>query len=363
MTIRDKFTTVRDEINTSLIEREPEVDAALVAMLTGEHCLFVGDPGTAKSLLSDTLVRWINGTSFSCQLNKFTQPDELFGPTSVNGLKADEFRRITDGMLPEADVAYIDEIFKASSAILNTMLQVLNERKFKNGKTTLDCPLKLAIASSNEWATGKELGALFDRFLIRREVKPVSTPDGIKRLAFDHNLVPALSDSLTTVELEAAQAEVASVTWKDTAQDAFLQISRQLTTEGIRIGDRRLRKAANICRATAWMDGEAEVTTEHFGILSDVLWGSPEDSNTSRQVIVDIAKPSSMVFATSLAQANEIMGQIDASDVKSLATAGGKLDALIKDAASKPNSDKLVGKLKSMVAQLQADVLKATVNV
>lgn len=361
--IHTKFVGMRDDLNASLIDREDEIDAALVAMLTGEHCLFVGPPGTGKSLLSDTLVKWLNGTSFSAQLTKFTQPDELFGPVSVTGLKADEFRRITDGMLPEADVAYLDEIWKGSSAILNTLLQLLNERTFKNGKSFFSCPLKLCIAASNEWPQGVELGALFDRFLLRRTVDPIGTPDGLQRLVFDSSLTPTLRSSLTTSELESAQMSVRLMPFHDSAKDALIQIRHQLATEGITVGDRRLRKSADVCRASAWLAGDSEVTTEHFVRLSDVLWSTPDTANTSRQVIVDIAKPSSMLFAQSLAQAHAIVAKINKDDIGSLSEGCSKLSAILADAKTQPGGAALVSKVESLIMTLREHVLRVSTNI
>lgn len=170
MTPQDKFAAMRRDLNAGLIERSEEIDLSLTALVAREHCLFVGPPGTAKSMLSDSIVRWIGGERFQILLTKFTTPEEVFGPISLKGLKNDSYYRIIDGKLPTAHVAFVDEIFKASSAILNTMLTVLNERKYYNNGVALVCPLQLCIAASNEWpgqnGDGKELGALFDRFAI-----------------------------------------------------------------------------------------------------------------------------------------------------------------------------------------------------
>src|SRR5207302_4894793 len=151
----------------------------------------------AKSLLLDALVRWLRGRRFSIPLNRFTVPEEVLGPISVSGLKADVYRRVTAGKLPEADLAFLDEVFKASSAILNVLLKILNERTYEVGDgTTVKIPLKLCVAASNEWPspeTGKELAALFDRFLLRKSVRPILTVAGRKRLLWDRDHTPTLS--------------------------------------------------------------------------------------------------------------------------------------------------------------------------
>src|SRR5262245_22380736 len=159
--IQAKFAAARRELADALIERDAEIDLCLTALVAREHVLLVGPPGCAKSLLLDSLLAWAGGTKFSILLTKFSVPEEVFGPVSVAGLKEDRFVRVTAGKLPEADFAYLDEVFKASSAILNTVLRLLNERTYDNGDGVPHrVPLKLCVAASNEWAcpeTGREL--------------------------------------------------------------------------------------------------------------------------------------------------------------------------------------------------------------
>src|SRR3954465_9663102 len=122
--VQAKFATTRKELSAALIERDDEVDLVLTALVAREHVLLVGPPGCAKSLLLEAVMRWLGGRTFSCLLTKFTAPEELFGPISVAGLKEDRYRRVTAGKLPEADGCFLDEVFKGSSAILNTLLRV-----------------------------------------------------------------------------------------------------------------------------------------------------------------------------------------------------------------------------------------------
>ena len=130
--VREKFALARRELSAALIERDEEVDLVLTALLANEHVLLVGPPGCGKSLLLDSLLAWTGGSKFSILLTKFTTVEEVMGPVSLTALKADRYRRVTTGRLPEAEVCFIDEIWKASSAILNTLLKVLNERVFEN---------------------------------------------------------------------------------------------------------------------------------------------------------------------------------------------------------------------------------------
>src|SRR5437763_4535049 len=204
--VQEKFVTTRKELSAALIERDEEIDRILTALIAQENVLLVGPPGCAKSLLLDSLMRWMSGRRFSILLNRFTTPEEVLGPISVSGLKADVYRRVTAGKLPEAELAFLDEVFKASSAILNTLLKILNERTYEVGDgTSVRVPLKLAVAASNEWPSpegGKELAALFDRFALRKSVRPILTVAGRKKLLWERDHTPALSTRITPAEVD-----------------------------------------------------------------------------------------------------------------------------------------------------------------
>lgn len=147
MTPYDKFSATKRELGATLIERDTEIDLALTALVCQEHVLYVGPPGTAKSMLANAMVQFIGGEKFSILLSKFSTPEELYGPISVVGLKADKYRRIIDGTLATATIGFVDEVFKASSAILNTLLTIMNERYFRNDGHNVPCPLVQLIGA------------------------------------------------------------------------------------------------------------------------------------------------------------------------------------------------------------------------
>jgi MoxR-like ATPase len=330
-----KFQTTRKELASSLIERDQEIDLVLTALIAQEHVLFVGPPGTAKSMLADAICDWLHGRKFSMLVTKFSVPEEMFGPISVAGLKTDRYRRITTGKLPDCDVGFLDEIFKGSSAILNTTLRVLNERRFYNDGTDEICPLKLCIAASNEWPGegegGKELGALFDRFVLRRSVRPIGTDRGLDRLCWDADLLPKLSTSITPDEIDAASAEAALVPWTTGAKDALIEIRKACKSEGIIPGDRRIRKAVGVCRAFAWLSGATEVETDHLSVLADVLWDDPtEQPRKVNEIVGQIANPSTMAVNGLLMEAEGIINETDSKDLAKTATATKKLNEVVK---------------------------------
>lgn len=342
--LQAKFATARAELSAGLIERDDEVDLALTALIAREHLLMVGPPGTAKSLLCDSLIRWLHGNRFSVLLTKFTTPEEVFGPISLSGLKADRYQRVTRGRLPEAELAFIDELWKASSAILNTLLKLLNEGTFENDGSVIKCPLRLCVAASNEWPnndTGKELGALLDRFVFRKTVRPIVTQAGLDRLLdFDGTRgggVVELSGSITPDEIDAAADAARAIPWSDAAKDCLRTILRELAKEGVMPGDRRKFKAVGAARAYAYLSGADEVRDEHLEVLQHVLWDSPEEQpNMTAKVISRIANPTGMRVNQLLLECEQILADVDPRNLASGASATAKLGEIDKQFGALP---------------------------
>src|SRR5205085_7549867 len=154
---------LRADLATRFAERKNVIDGAVCAVLAQEHVLLLGPPGTAKSALARAIAQAFSGVYFERLLTKFSTPEELFGAVSLMALVQDRFARVVTGKLPEAEFAFVDEIFKANSAILNSLLTLVNERVFHNDGSPMRCPLVTMFGASNELPEGKELEALFDR--------------------------------------------------------------------------------------------------------------------------------------------------------------------------------------------------------
>lgn len=304
----DKFQKLRATLCASLIERESEIDSMILGLVAQEHVLLVGPPGTAKSTLAHNLqAAMTDARSFSVLLTKYTTPEELFGPVKLSALRADKYERNIEGFAPTSEIVFIDEIWKASSAILNTTLTLLQERRFAQGPTWIDCPLQIGMAASNEWPSAEEsqeLGAVFDRFLIRKTVRPVS-PSGRDRLLYD--TLPAVQQcGITPAVIAEASSMAAVLPVSDQARVCMGKILDELAAEGIRPGDRRARKAIGIARAAAWLMGSGQVLPSHLTPLSDVLWQSPEQAEKAAEIVTRVANPIMAALNEIIREADEI---------------------------------------------------------
>src|SRR6201987_3305775 len=201
-----KFAAIRDELNHVFLERTELIDGALCALLSASHVLVIGPPGTAKSMLADEICRRIEGANyFQWLLTKFSTPEEIFGAVSLKGLEQDDYRRVTDNKLPETHIAFLDEIFKANSSILNALLTVINERLFHNGRQRITVPLITMFGASNELPDEEELTALYDRFMLRFTVDYVV--EEFRFLKMLEGTRPAARTTLSFGDLDELRAQ------------------------------------------------------------------------------------------------------------------------------------------------------------
>jgi MoxR-like ATPase len=303
----DMTALLRETIKNSLIERGAEVDMMLLGILSRQHVLFVGPPGTAKSMMVDNLMAAIDGVKgFSALMHKFVPPEETVGPLKLSELKNDKYERQTQGYLPEADLAFLDEIWKSSASILNTLLRLLNERQFRNGNVTIDTPLRSAIAASNEYPIGESFattGALFDRFLLRSDVKPVSQGRW-NDLVF--GTLPKVTPVTTLADLDALAAKVPLTPWSLPATKAYMDIASEVIRSGVQFGDRRLRASAGVCQASAVLNGNAEVEVSDLEPLKYTLWVHPDQQHDVAKIVLKVSNPGGQEVLDIISNAEEL---------------------------------------------------------
>jgi len=285
-----KITALRGDLAANLLERETAIEAALLALLTGEHLLLLGQPGTAKSMLVRSICERIEGaTYFERLLTRFSTPEEIFGPLSLSALEQDQYRRITSGTLVEAHIAFLDECFKANSSILNSLLAIINERIYHEAGQVQQVPLLSLFGASNETPEDAGLTALYDRFLLRVVVPPLADDQSLRAL---FNLQPVPPAAIITLdELRDAQQHVQQLPLTDDAREAIISIKHGLEEEGISASDRRWKACASLIRAKAWLEGETQTSSDHCEVLVHSLWTDPSQIRVVERVVNKVANP------------------------------------------------------------------------
>ncbi len=289
--ILGRVNAVIESLNNVFEERKTEVNLMTLGLVANEHVCLLGPPGVGKTALAEQFSTAFGLKSWSYLLTKMTSDSEVFGPINVKAMADDgELKRITTAKMPEAEIAVLDEIFKANSAILNSLLRILNEKVYDN-PTPQKVPLKMAIGLSNEMPEGQgELDALFDRFILRTWVQPVSTRAS-KRKLMRMTGAPKITARSTISDIEYLRGALESVLITTDLEDIILNLIEKITDDKIYVSDRRLRKAIKVIKANAVLSGRAEAQTEDLWPLSYLLWSDPEDMTTIDKMVTDAVDP------------------------------------------------------------------------
>ena len=309
--MKERFELLLREMNRGIYEKETEISLSLLAALAGESIILLGPPGVAKSMVARQLkTAFRDAQSFEYLMSRFSTPDEIFGPVSIQKLKtSDTYERAVEGYLPTADVVFLDEIWKAGPAIQNTLLTVINEKIFRNGNREMHLPLKLLVAASNELpAKGEGLEALWDRFVIRIESRPIKLEKNFRAMLLEVKSEErgvkkqssaaegkANSNAITAEEYAEWTERIGKIGVKIEVLDAISAIRKSLRTvnvdeaaerRNIYVSDRRWKNIVRLLRTSAFMQDREEVDICDLLPIYHCLWQEPEERDAIRNIVI-----------------------------------------------------------------------------
>ncbi len=372
----EKLKSVIAELKSIFYERDELIEGAVCALLTSNHVIIIGPPGTAKSQLANELCSRVTGARyFQWLLTKFSTPEEIFGSVSLKGLENDEYRRITTNKLPEAHIAFLDEIFKSSSSILNSLLTVINERVYFNGTEKIDTPLITLFGASNELPTDEdELEALYDRFLVRFVVGYIEEDFRFLKMIQreDEN---ADSTTLSLEELSRLKERVGEVKIPQAVFKILLRIRTQLNSKRIVLSDRRYKSAVSLIKAKALISGRESAGEEDIKILENVLWKDPAEISDVRSIIHATLFGYREQLKELYIQAKEIEAyskqnwEDEETRIKANIEAQTKLKILINkvsdlsdELADRGKSTEEVSEMKAKIEEVQKEILNSLID-
>lgn len=318
--LRKRIEHLLNLLNSGLYEKEEAIRLALLSAAAGESIFFLGPPGTAKSMISSRIHHaFKEGTKyFEYLMNEFSTPDEIFGSVKLKGLDEGIYEKNTNGYLPEANVAFLDEIWKSGPAILNTLLTIINEKKFRNGDKVEKVPLQVLLAASNELPKEKAgLEALYDRFIIRTMVSPVSMDNeesffalcekSGKELVVPENMK---SNLLTIEEVQNWSEKINEAALTDNIKEVIMEIRRELEVknqeknreekEKYYVSDRRWKKIIHLLKTSAFLCDREEVDLMDLQLVSYCIWNTPKQREEVKSIVKEIVQEHGLECTTAI---------------------------------------------------------------
>jgi len=278
-------------LESSFLGKDEVIRLLLICTVAGEHAVLIGPPGTAKSALIRMFARLLQARYFEYLLTRFTEPNEIFGPVDIQAFREGRYQRRVEGMLPESEIVFLDEVFKSNSAILNALLTLLNERRYTSGGVVMRCPLLSCFGASNEVPTDETLTAIFDRFLLRIR------SDNLDAYHFQDLLQKGIQNELmgltdapvqplaSAQEIQALHRSFAQrMRFSEDFFSAYKGLVFQIRAEGVTLSDRRVVKILKLFAASAYLDGRPQPDASDFFVLKHI-WNN-EDQAAILEAIV-----------------------------------------------------------------------------
>ena len=315
--IRERMSKLLNKMREGIIDKDESTRLALLCAVAGENIFFMGPPGTAKSMISSRLHKIFKEDTkyFEFLMSKYSAPEEIFGPIKLEGLDRGVYKRRTDGYLPTAHIAFLDEIWKSGNGILNSLLTIINEKKFRNGPAETEeelsdeklgkygrVPLQICLAASNEFpASG--LSALYDRFTVRTYVNPVKTNNDLFKLcmdSFDELDVSDVKDILLNVdEIKEWQNGIKKIGLPQEIQEVIVGVRQEMnrlneeqtnSSEKYYVSDRRWKKIVHLLQTSAYLCGRNDVDLMDCQLISYCIWDTARQFDEAKTIVEKIVR-------------------------------------------------------------------------
>lgn len=358
--VASQFKIVSNYLNTQCLERVQEIDLMLACAISGQHMFLLGPPGTAKSHMIRKFHDCFTGDAkyFEATFAPHVDADQIFGAIDLAEFKKSGKQILnTQGYMPESHFAFLDEIWKANDSLLQSLLSILNERTFKNGPDLIKAPLRFCLSASNEVPANSSLGALYDRFAVRRMVKPLQQSGSVHELIMGLSADPA--PKVMTLELlDKAKALSSQVSVEGIIEPikelVFSTRSVAGKQDGFYISDRKIRQMIEFLKAIAVLRGQNALEPLHMRYLVDLMWDNPEQRDHSLALL-------SKYTTVSIQMTTNIYNELIPLINKAMATTDHKeCTDLYKLISIK--SDEMEIKLKGITSEEESEVIKSVLQ-
>jgi MoxR-like ATPase len=292
--LQPRLVHIARMLETKFLGKDEVIRLLLIATIAGEHAVLIGPPGTAKSALIRMFAKLIQAQYFEYLLTRFTEPNEIFGPVDIAAFREGRYERRVEGMLPQAEIVFLDEVFKSNSAILNSLLTLLNERRYSSGGTLLRCPLLSCFGASNEVPGDENLGAIFDRFLLRIRSENLDAYhfQDLLQKGIAHEVMGMTDSAMQPLAHASELAQVHKnfgqrMQFTDEFLSTYKSLVFQIRAEGVSLSDRRVVKLLKLFSASAFLDGRSQADLSDFFVLKHI-WNNEDQAAILESLVTPV---------------------------------------------------------------------------